>query len=289
MTNLAVSICGGGMLGIGPLVYMSMMEKDLGFHLASKSVAFAGTSTGAIIAAMLAEGYTAGEGLFMFKENLGDIFKKNPWYKRIFNWYMPKYDNSALKTLLQEHLSGKCYEWRKPIFLTAYAMNGKSVEKVWDKGDSVDKWEAVVSSTCAPTYFRPFAKDATEYVDGGIWTNNPVAVLNAGLNRSEYRGNVKILSFNTGMTRPNTESAHKTALGWGEYLLSECIGATSTSSDYMVRADIGNDRLFVASPVTDHKHQMDDISDKHVAEVEEIWIDYYNQTKPALIDWINKV
>lgn len=288
MTNLAVSITGGGMLGIGPLTFMARMEKEFGFHLASKAVAFAGTSTGAIIASLLAEGYTAGEALFMFKENLDAIFKKIPWYKRLFNWYLPKYDNNALKDLLSSHLSGKCFEWRKPVFITSYAMNGHSVEKVWDKGDTADKWEAVFSSTCAPTYFRPYTKDGIDYIDGGIWANNPLAVLHAGMNRSEYRGNIKYLSFNTGMDAPNTETGHKTSLGWGKFLLNDCIGATAHSSDYMVRADLGDDALFVCSPNTDRRHAMDDVSDSHVDEVSGIWSDYYDTVRDRLAEWMAK-
>lgn len=56
MKKLTISVSGGGALGIGPLAFMCRLESDLrGKKLADISYAYAGTSTGAIIAAGLAE------------------------------------------------------------------------------------------------------------------------------------------------------------------------------------------------------------------------------------------
>ena len=52
---LAISINGGGALCIGPLAFMERLEQDVGDELGNIAVAFAGTSTGAIIAGGLDE------------------------------------------------------------------------------------------------------------------------------------------------------------------------------------------------------------------------------------------
>ena len=77
--QLCISVEGGGALGIGPLAFMCRMEQDLGKKLSELSVAFSGTSTGAIIAACLAEGMSAHDIFDLYKNNLKKIFTK---YKR---------------------------------------------------------------------------------------------------------------------------------------------------------------------------------------------------------------
>lgn len=55
MKTLTISVCGGGALGIGPLALLKKLESDLGRSIADLSYAYAGTSTGAIIAAGFSE------------------------------------------------------------------------------------------------------------------------------------------------------------------------------------------------------------------------------------------
>ena len=58
---MAISVNGGGALGIGPLAFMTRMEQDFGKKLCDMTFAYGGTSTGSIIAAGLAEGLQAHE------------------------------------------------------------------------------------------------------------------------------------------------------------------------------------------------------------------------------------
>ena len=82
--NIAISVNGGGALGIGPLAFMCKLEQDTSFakSISARSFAFAGTSTGAIIVACLAEGKTAHDTFELYRKNLKAIFTKYPWYKR---------------------------------------------------------------------------------------------------------------------------------------------------------------------------------------------------------------
>jgi predicted acylesterase/phospholipase RssA len=80
---LAISINGGGALGIGPLAFMERLESDVGRGLNEIGVAFAGTSTGSIIAGGFDEGYNAHELRKLYRENLKKIFTKYSWYKRL--------------------------------------------------------------------------------------------------------------------------------------------------------------------------------------------------------------
>lgn len=285
---LGISINGGGALGIGPLAFMTRLEQDLGKKLGDVTTAFAGTSTGSIIAAGLDEGLSAHELFDLYKNNLGKIFTKYSWYKRL-QPSCPTYDNSYLKKLLKETFKGKVSDWKKPIFIPTTHTNGESVEKVWDLGDTdVDKWFAVLSSTAAPTYFDCVMDGKDCYIDGGMWSNNPIAVLNAGLKRSAYTGNLKILSFNTGMDTPNTYSGNHSTVGIAEYILKEWVARAGKSGDYEVMADIGKENVAIASPKISKKFDMDDTSSDTLQKVQDIWLEYYEQNRLYFLDFMKK-
>ena len=76
----------------------------------------------------------------------------------------------------------------------------KPVEKPIDK--TTDKAFAVLTSCSAPTYFDCVYDDARNcYIDGGMWKNSPIDVLNAGLQKSGWK-DYKILNLNTGLKTP---------------------------------------------------------------------------------------
>ena len=276
---LAISVNGGGALGIGPLAFMCRLEQDTGKKLGDLAVAFAGTSTGAIIAAGLDEGYSAHDLFDLYKNNLPKIFTKYPWYKRMTAG-CPTYDNSYLTKLLKAKFNGTMEQFKKPIFIPTTHTNGKSVEKVWDLGDKgVDKWFAVLTSTAAPTYFDCVQKDGENYVDGGMWSNDAIAVLNAGLKRSAYGKSLRILSFNTGMDTPNTLKGNQTLIGWAEYIFKEWVARAGKSNLYEVTADLGTENVACASPACNKHLDMDDTSSKNLDKVIGIWTDYYESNR----------
>lgn len=276
---LAISVNGGGALGIGPLAFMERLEQDTGKKLGQLAVAFAGTSTGAIIAGGLAEGYSAHDLFKLYKDNLKKIFTKYSWYKRL-QPSCPTYDNSFLKSMLKEKFKGKVSDWKKPIFIPATHANGKSVEKVWDLGDKdVDKYLAILSSTAAPTYFDGVKIGDKFMLDGGLWCNDPIAVLNAGMKRSAYAGQLRILSFNTGMETPNTLDSNQSLVGWASYIIDEWVARAGHSNLYEVRSDIGDDNVAYAAPCSDKKIKMDKTDDKTLNKVVKIWTDYYEANR----------
>jgi hypothetical protein len=284
MGNLAISINGGGALGIGPLWFMTRLEADLGKSLSGMSVAYSGTSTGAIIAACLSEGMSATAIYYLYSDNLKKIFTKYPWYKRI-NPSCPTYDNSNLKKMLKTKLTGKLNDWKKPVYITTTCMNGDSVEKVWGIGDTEEKWFAVLSSASAPTYFDVLEKDGKYYCDGGMWSNDPIMVLEAGIKRDNPEWKPRILSFNTTMDTPNDDTdGNRCLLKWGEYILDNWVARTGKSNTFEAMSNIGKENVFSVSPKVSHKYKMDNLS--LTSEVTKIWDKEYDAVKKDLIPWI---
>ena len=295
MKKLVISVCGGGALGIGPLKFMSLLEKDLGANLADVSEAFAGTSTGSIIASGLCEGMTAQTLFDLYKANLEKIFKKKsgtlPPIARS-NYY--RYDNSGLKKLLYENFPGKMDKFNKPIYIPTTYMNGESVEKVWDRTDTwMDRAYAILSSCSAPTYFDTLTLDGKVFCDGGMWANDPIMVLQSGLkslcaSKKKYRDlfadGIKILTFNTGMITPNKAPAKKNALGWLEYIMDDWIARTGNSNYFEACANIGEDNICRVAPKVDKKYAMDDLT--LVDKVAKIWEDEYKRVKKDVLKFV---
>ena len=263
------------------------MEQDYGTKLSLISTAYAGTSTGSIIAASLSENMSAHDIFYLYKNNLKKIFTKYSWYKRLTPT-CPTYDNTNLKDLLKKTFPGTIKEWSKPIFIPTTWMNGKSVEKVWDLGDKdTEKWFAILTSCAAPTYFDVIEQDGRSYMDGGCWANECSDILLAGQLKQGHT-NIKILNFSTGMDTPNTEHGNQTLLGWAKYMLSDWIARSSKSPIYICESILGKDYVFNACPEYFKKIDMDDVSDKTVNTVIEIWERYYETVKNNLKTFMDR-
>lgn len=285
--KLAISISGGGSLGIGPLQFMCRLESDLGKKISSISFAYAGTSTGSIIAAGLAQDKSAQELFDLYRTNLKNIFKKYPWYKRVVP-KCPTYDHSNLKKILEKNFPGNIGDWSKPIYIPVTYMNGKSEEKVWDLGDKdTKKAFAVLTSCSAPTYFDVVVEKGQSFCDGGMWANDPVETLQSGLTRSGH-SNYKILSFNTGMVTPHTVCGNMSKLEWAEYILDEWVARTGEANFYEASSNIGVDNAFRCAPTHDHKIKMDKVDDDTVQEVVSIWDKYYDSVREDLLKFIKR-
>jgi len=280
---------------MGPVALMVEIEKELkGKKLADIAVAFGGTSTGAIVAGLLNEGYSAEDIRKLYRENLKLIFKKYTWWQRLRDLKKPTYDHTHLKNLLQEIMKGKCSDWEKPIFIPVTRLNGGSCEKVWDRRDKdIEKWFAILSSTSAPTYFDVESlvnkEGMTEwFCDGGMWANSPIAVLNAGLNRTELRGTYRILTFDTDMDMLVKVEGNQTLAGWGSYVLNEWVARSGKSGDFQVMADIGRENVHVLSPSAGKKrYAMDDVTDETLDALEKIWKDYFEEHRGAIMAFVN--
>ena len=284
--ELCISVQGGGALAIGVLAFMCRLEQDLGKKLCNLSTAFAGTSTGSIVASCLNEGMSAHDIFELYQKNLTKIFTKYPWYKRI-SPTCPTYNNSTLKELLKKNLKGKVSDWKKPIFIPTTFMNGESVEKVWDLGDTeIDKWFAVLTSCSAPTYFDVIVDDkGNSFCDGGLWANDCTDVLLAGQFKQNHK-DIKILNFGTGLDTPNTDSGNKSLVGWAEYIISDWAARASKSPIYEAKAILGDKYVFNACPKYKKKLKMDDVSSSNLTTVINIWEDYYGTVKKDVLDFI---
>ncbi len=142
-------------------------------------ILFTGTSTGSIIATLLAKGIPIEEVRKLYSKELSkEIFSK----PRI-NFLKPKFNNVALKKILSNYFDEnfKISDFKKYIFIPAFYLgdkNTKSWEPVFFNNLSMNNTsntiarDAILASSAAPTYFPSY----NNYIDGGVVANSPTAI-----------------------------------------------------------------------------------------------------------------
>jgi len=214
-----LSLDGGGVKGYLTTIILSNIEivlnkdkKDY-IPLGKYFDLIVGTSTGAIIAGLLATGKTAKEIKDIYEENIKKIFN----YKNRIPFFKSKYKKNKLMDMANKYFDNKTFSKEesnlvsdilitsvdlttaKPRFYKSDYFNrneGRKAEKLKD---------AIIASASAPTFFS-VAKDlkfSSYLVDGGIVANNPSLVaLIDGLEICKNKGvcfeNIVLLSVGTG-------------------------------------------------------------------------------------------
>jgi NTE family protein len=160
-TGLVLS--GGAAHGFAHLGVIRAMEE-----LRMEPDILSGSSVGAIIGSLYADGYQPEEILDMFQNN------------KLFDFINIKlkklglFDISGLKKLLEANLRTKLIEdLPKPLIITATNISRAKIT-YFQEGNLVD---TVIASSSIPVVFKPVEINGDHYSDGGITDNFPVEPL----------------------------------------------------------------------------------------------------------------
>lgn len=195
-----LSIDGGGLRGIVPLIILEQILKITGKNSISESFdLIAGTSTGGIIACALSykengvNKYNLSEIREIYEKNGGVIFPtKNLNFGGFFG---PKYSAGGLETTLEQYFKeATLQDCKTPILVSAYDVNNYNgfyytsrfvnPTSIGNMGNAQFKLTDICRSTsAAPTYFSShsfsFLNHETQsqasfnLIDGGVFVNNP--------------------------------------------------------------------------------------------------------------------
>ncbi|GMT19319.1 hypothetical protein PFISCL1PPCAC_10616 [Pristionchus fissidentatus] len=184
--HVLLSLDGGGMKGLLELQTMLLIERRLGIPLMGVVDWIAGTSTGSLIALVLAQGRSV-QWVHQLYFRLGSIiFKKG-------DSYVPKYSSKNLEECLIEHIGTAplssiqsikvvvtCskIETSPPSLLLLRSYLPRVPSAIYSSEGFLDPdrtpvWKAARCSSAAPIYFT----SCNGLADGALCTNNPCAVL----------------------------------------------------------------------------------------------------------------
>jgi predicted acylesterase/phospholipase RssA len=171
--NLAIAIDGGGIRGVMVTKALTMLEAELGQPLYERAKLYAGTSTGSIISATLAAGFTA-QQIHELYLKLGSVIFRRSWRTFFFPLTRYRYASEPLERALHDQLGDRKMKdyWKdlslRDVVITAFDIlqNATCFIKPWKL--QYQDWpvvKAVLASSCIPTYFPPVEG---RYVDGGV-------------------------------------------------------------------------------------------------------------------------
>lgn len=198
-TRRILAIDGGGIRGVIALEILIALEdhlrerlgKDDKFVLSDYFDFIAGTSTGGIVAASLAMGYSARSIRTFYQEQGKKIFTRAPWWRLFYSFYTKTHLTAALRDIFGEHTTLGSDRLKTLLMLT---MRNASTDSPWfltnapgakynQKGIDgcnleIPLWQLVRASTAAPAYFPPeevkVGNQIFVFEDGGMTTfNNP--------------------------------------------------------------------------------------------------------------------
>jgi len=181
---------GGGIKGLYSAEVLAMLEKTYGYPLSDYFDMICGTSTGGIIALGISAKIEMERIVSFYMDKGPLIFEK--WEKKIkADWLLvfiqaivtSKYDNKQLKTALKEVFGERKIKESNnllciPSFNISTATN-RIFKKDYDKFNlDDDKYyiDVALATSAAPTYFPIHTIDNVNYIDGGLWANDPTMV-----------------------------------------------------------------------------------------------------------------
>lgn len=227
-----LSLDGGGLRGIIPVLILSELEKRTGKRIVDEFDLIAGTSTGALIACGLTVSndginplYTINDLLNIYMEKGSIIFPRKGWLGKIVSSINsltnPRFKPDGLHLVLTELLGNKCLsDCIKPVFISSYdllnneALLFKQRQALAEPSRNALLYDVCRATSAAPTYLPAYSFHYNNHnrlcVDGGIYMNNPtVGVL------------VEVLKYKdrAPYSRPDLqlEDIHILSLGTGQY------------------------------------------------------------------------
>ena len=271
-----ICIDGGGIKGIGS----ARLLRELNY---CGEDFVAGTSVGAILAAMRCAGMSWERVYNVFVIEAPDIFAKPSMAWRV-NPFKPRFNNVNLKAILKKYLGDKrMKDLTIPCFITASDFaTGKP--KVFDCTDDVLVRDAVLMSAAAPTYFPPVDE---RYADGGMWANNPCLV---GVGGYSHKYGVDIeqircLSIGTGgdFYVGTKVSENMSAPQWAPKIIDFVLNCTEDAAGFTAEQFM-KDRYFRVEPHVAKKFELDDVA--QMGDYESIWYHHWLANKDTISKWV---
>ncbi len=242
-----LAIDGGGIKGVFPALYLSLIEEELKdrpdgktqikdhFHLIT------GTSTGGIIALALSLGIPAKDIYDIYIDNADKIFRKRSFCNKILGIFRPFHSNKYLEKIIKEKFresfdglepDPRLKDCKTDVAIPIYDLikGNPSVLKSpyhpnFTRDFHIPAYKVAMATSAAPTFFLPYSSDYTDLkgfkkgfnnkIDGGVMANNPtlVGILEAIKAFNRKLEDLEILSIGTGYKKFNEGKPKKS--NWG--------------------------------------------------------------------------
>jgi hypothetical protein len=193
-------IDGGGIKGVFSAQVLAEFEEAFNTRVSDHFDLVCGTSTGGIIALAVAAGIPMKEVVDFYLKNGPKIFSQRLKKIMLVSWilklkqatFRSKYSEKALKKALESVFGGRKIESSKNLLCIPAFNITTATPRIFKKDyghlnqdDEKSFVDVALATSAAPTYFPVKEIDNVQYVDGGLYANNPVLV---GLTEAVFKG-----------------------------------------------------------------------------------------------------
>lgn len=255
-----LSLDGGGIRGLIAAMLLSRLSREKGLEgWLERADLLAGTSTGALIALLLARGLGLEEILSLYHDTSRDIFDDS-WLdnvKDVGTLLGAQYHSDGLKRHLQRMLGkARLRDLKKRVLITAFDLDNehpRPEKRRWkpklfhnfpgpDSDGAMLAWKVGLYTCAAPTYFPT----VDGYVDGGVFATNPsmcalAQTQDTRIGRTAALDEVALFSLGTGSSLIYVKGArHDWGYAqWAQALLGVMFDGTVGIADYQCRQLLG--------------------------------------------------
>jgi uncharacterized protein len=256
-----LSLDGGGIRGLISAILLIRLNREKGLEgWLERADLLAGTSTGALIALLLAKGLSLEEIRALYHDTSRDIFDDS-WLddvKDVGTLLGAQYHSDGLKRHLQRMLGkARLRDLRKRVLITAFDLDNehpRPEKRRWkpklfhnfpgaDSDGAMLAWKVGLYTSAAPTYFPT----ADGYVDGGVFANNPAMCAlaqtqDARIGRTAALEDLALFSIGTGSSLIYVKGARLDwgYVKWAKALLGVMFDGTVGIADYQCRQLLGS-------------------------------------------------
>ncbi len=266
---------GGGLRGTFTAAVLAkwddMLKQGGGSDLIKHFDLVAGTSTGAILAIGLGLGLTPLEILEFYRHEGPSIFPKK---RALRHWLKSKHDSKTLRETLESVFDDKMLtpdSCCRLVIPTVRAIHGE-IEVITTAHNKdrtgfrdITAVEAALASSAAPTYFDEAIVGTDiaveQFLDGGIWANNPIlpALAEAVRHLNIPMDRIDVLSIGTmGNECDFTESLGKGKAGWAPESADLFFSAQEHAASVMAESFLGSAHHLRVNQQTPSEIKLDD-------------------------------
>ena len=190
--KVGIVLSGGGALGFGHIGVLQALE-DNGIY----PTIVAGTSMGALVGAMYANGLRPQEIFDLVKEEEFDRISKIITPSGLGRGSMGISNHKKVESMLRKYIPYNSFDsLRMPLYVCA-ANISKAEEEIVHSGGRL--YEYLLASSSIPLVFEAVEMDSMYYVDGGVFNNLPAQairgmctyLIGSNVNPEKYRPPIK--------------------------------------------------------------------------------------------------
>ncbi|MBD5605040.1 MAG: patatin-like phospholipase family protein [Candidatus Eremiobacteraeota bacterium] len=314
MYRQALTISGGGFLGLFSATLLAELEKSLESPIAMHFDLCSGTPIGGVIALAIAAEVPMSRVVSVFEDHGRKIFsnKRAPQSSRerfldfLSFATKPKYGNDNLRTALNELFgeNSTIGDLKHPVAIPALNVTAGSTKvfKTPHHAKLFNDWklrlvDVALATSAAPTFFPIAEVDNELYVDGGLFANSPDLIAHHELTQflGAETSKVRILSIGTTMTRYSL--AHEDGVNYGAYkwmsdarMFSMMLSAQQQMTEFMMSHMLGERYVRIDKAQSKEQERylkLDSASDATYRELKGLAASAWRENRNALIAMVS--